>query len=496
MARILAQKESSPSIIKIIRGTPLYDILTQNAVGLFLLQEWSAQRMTQTIDESREQLIANLQQQAEELAQLNRIAIALTSEFDLHRLLQMITDAARKVTAAQHAAFFLIPEVVDEETNLPANKVSFNLAAISGATPQLEKHFRRLGQVEGRGVLHPVFWEGSSIVVDDVHHDPRYVGIPRGHIPVRSFLGVQLRSREGSILGAFLIGDTRPGRFSARHVALIEALSAQAAVAIHNVQLIARERRAMEAYAAHLEREVHERTAELERRNQELSKFATNLQQLHHELTEAQKREMLAEERSRIAQELHDRVQQTIFTIGLKADWVQEQLSSDSPFARPLRTIKQLASLGTAQVRDAIFALSSADLPRDSLVSMLYKLIYDMREASSIEADLVVAEWAAQPPPSIEGTLFTVAQEALSNVRRHSQATTVIVTVQVTREQAVLVVQDNGIGLSAQELQSYRYNTIHLGLKGMHHRIEEIGGQFSLVNGEEGGLIVKAVVPL
>jgi len=448
------------------------------------------------VDESRADLIAGLQVQADELAQLNRIAIALTSEFDLKRLLQMITDAARRVTSAQYAAFFLIPEIAGENANLPVNKVIFNLAAISGATPAIEKHFRHLGPVEGIGVLQPVFWEGSSIVVDDVHEDPRYVGVPRGHIPVRSFLGVQLQTREETILGAFLIGDTRPSRFSRRHVELIEALSAQAAVAIHNAQLIARERQAMEQYAAQLEREVCERTAELERRNQDLSKFATDMQTLHHELTEAQKRQMLADDRSRIAQELHDRVQQTLFTIGLKADWLMGQSPADLAVVPQLRTIKQLASLGNAQVRDAIFALSLTELQEGGLVSMLYTLIHDLRESSSIEADLVVAELAVQLPARIERTLFTVAQEALSNVRRHAQATIVIVTVQITTEQAILVVQDNGVGLSPQILQMYRGNATHLGLKGMHNRLEELGGQFFLMNGEEGGLIVKAVVPL
>src|SRR3989442_1271711 len=175
--------------------------------------------------------------------------------YDLQRLLQIITDAARKVTSAQYAAFFLIPEVAGEDTSQPANKEIFDLAAISGATPAIEKHFRHLGHVEGIGVLEPVFWGGVSVVVDDVLEDPRYVGVPHGHIPVRSFLGVQLRTRDGSILGAFLIGDTRPSRFSSRHVELIEALSAQAAVAIHNAQLVARERRAMEEHAAKLESE-------------------------------------------------------------------------------------------------------------------------------------------------------------------------------------------------------------------------------------------------
>jgi signal transduction histidine kinase len=129
-------------------------------------------------------------------------------------------------------------------------------------------------------------------------------------------------------------------------------------------------------------------------------------------------------------------------------------------------------------------------------VKMLQSSIHDLRETSAIEADLVIAEWASVLATQIEQTLLTVAQEALLNVRRHSGATTVIVSVQVTREQAVLVVQDNGNGIALPTLQNYTSNGIHLGLKGMHQRISELGGQFLLINGEEGGLIVKAVVPL
>lgn len=455
--------------------------------------------MSQTTEESRAELIAHLQQQTEELAALNKIAIALTSEFDLQRLLQMMTDAARRLTAAEYATFFLIPEITGDET--PRNKIVFTLAAISGENERITAHFRRLGEgalgpVEGVGLLEPVFWGGTSILVDDVYADERYLGVPKGHIFVRSFLGVCLRSREGTPLGAFLIGDSRPGRFTTRHFELVEALGAQAAVAIHNAQLVERERRVMEEYAAQLENEVRERTAELERRNTELSHFATNLQQLHQELTEAQKRQMLADERSRIAQELHDRVQQTLFTVGLKADWVRERLEEVSPLQSAVQQIKRLASLGTAQVRDAIFALSSAELAEEGLVKMLQAYIRDLRETSKIEADLVIAEWAFVPPMHIEQTLLTVAQEALHNVRRHSQATAVIVTVQITREQAVLVVQDNGVGIAATALVSYEQNGVHLGLRGMKQRINDLGGQFQLTNGEEGGLIVKAVVPL
>jgi GAF domain-containing protein len=149
--------------------------------------------MAQTTDENCALLIASIQQQTEELTELNRIAIALTSEFDLQQLLQMMTDAARKTTAAEHATFFLIPEIVDESNPAPKIKVVFELTAISGATEHLEKHFRHLEPIEGIDLLRSVFGEGSSIVVGNVYQNSSYVGIPRGHIPVRSFLGVHLR---------------------------------------------------------------------------------------------------------------------------------------------------------------------------------------------------------------------------------------------------------------------------------------------------------------
>lgn len=109
--------------------------------------------MSQTIDEGRAQLIANLQLQAEELAQLNKIAIALTSELDLPRLLQMMTDAARKLTSAEYAALFLIPEIIGTDT--PSDKAVFTLAAISGATDHIT-HFRTGDTLQKgvRGRLH------------------------------------------------------------------------------------------------------------------------------------------------------------------------------------------------------------------------------------------------------------------------------------------------------------------------------------------------------
>ncbi len=109
--------------------------------------------------------------------------------------------------------------------------------------------------------------------------------------------------------------------------------------------------------------------------------------------------------------------QQTLFTIGLKADWVIEQLPPETALIHPLRSIKQLASLGTAQVHDAIFALSMTELQEGGRVSVLYSRIRDLREATSIEADLVVSELVVSIPARIENALLLARRPMRS---RHS----------------------------------------------------------------------------
>jgi len=109
--------------------------------------------------------------------------------------------------------------------------------------------------------------------------------------------------------------------------------------------------------------------------------------------------------------------QQTLFTIGLTADWVIEQLPPETALIHPLRSIKQLASLGTAQVHDAIFALSMTELQEGGRVSVLYSRIRDLREATSIKADLVVSELVVSIPARIENALLLARRRMRS---RHS----------------------------------------------------------------------------
>jgi len=92
---------------------------------------------------------------------------------------------------------------------------------------------------------------GEAIVrSDDITADPRYGnnaphhGMPQGHLPVRSYLAVPVRSRSGEVLGAMFLGHPEPARFTERHERLVDGVVAQAAVAIDNARLYDRERSA------------------------------------------------------------------------------------------------------------------------------------------------------------------------------------------------------------------------------------------------------------
>jgi two-component sensor histidine kinase len=98
-------------------------------------------------------------------------------------------------------------------------------------------------------VFHPTFAGEGVLRSEDILADPRYgqsaphFGMPEGHLPVRSYLAVPVRSRTGEVLGGLFFGHSDPGRFSDRHEQVMLGIAPQAAVAIDNARLFAEAQR-------------------------------------------------------------------------------------------------------------------------------------------------------------------------------------------------------------------------------------------------------------
>ncbi len=180
----------------------------------------------------------------------------LLSERDPQRILQSLCDASTQAIGAQFGAFFY--HGTDDD--------KLNLYVLSGAQPA---DFAGLRPREGQ---RPTFPKGATIRSDNILDDARYPEfgqIPEGHLPVRSYLGVPVRSRTGDLLGELIFGHAEAGRFTEKHVQLIDAFSAQAAVAYENSVLLVRLREAKDD----LEQKVRHRTADLERANEQMQGF-------------------------------------------------------------------------------------------------------------------------------------------------------------------------------------------------------------------------------
>lgn len=142
---------------------------------------------------------------------LNRAGSALAAETDLHRLVQIVTDAGVELTRAQFGAFFY--NVKDERAE------SYMLYTLSGAPAEA---FSKFPMPRNTEVFAPTF-NGEGIVrSDDITKDPRYgrnaprKGMPEGHLPVRSYLAVPVVARDGKFLGGLFFGHASPGVFTER----------------------------------------------------------------------------------------------------------------------------------------------------------------------------------------------------------------------------------------------------------------------------------------
>ncbi len=175
------------------------------------------------------------------LEALNRTAIALSSTLDIQTLLQTVTDAATRVCGAEFGAFFY--NVRDE------NGDAYQLFTLSGAP---RAAFEKFGHPRATPMFAPTFNGEGIIRLDDVMADPRYgqwpphKGMPKGHLPVRSYLAVPVRSRTGDILGGLFFGHPETGVFNYRAERLVAGIAAQAAAAIDNARLYEAATRAAE----------------------------------------------------------------------------------------------------------------------------------------------------------------------------------------------------------------------------------------------------------
>jgi GAF domain-containing protein len=181
---------------------------------------------------------------------LNRTGANLASELDLEALVQQVTDAATELTGARFGAFFY--------NGRDDNGEAYLLYTLAGAP---RAAFENFGHPRPTALFGLTFRGDPPIRLDDVLADPRYGqwgphhGMPKGHLPVRSYLAVSVTSRSGEVIGGLFFGHPEPGVFTERSEHLAVGIAGQAAIAIDHARLYARSQQSAEERKVLLESE-------------------------------------------------------------------------------------------------------------------------------------------------------------------------------------------------------------------------------------------------
>jgi len=358
---------------------------------------------------------------------LSDAVLAMTAELRVEGMLQRLVESARSLVRARYAAL-----------GIPDGEGGFQQFITSGMSDELMRAIGPLPRTHG--LLAAMLEERTPYRTPDIRKDPRFEWWPTPHPKMRSFLGVPVLSK-GMVIAAFYLTDKiGANEFSDDDQRIIEMLAAHAAIAIENARLFERSR--------------------------ELS---------------------IVEERTRLARELHDSVNQTLFSISLVADAAATLVERDPAQAKAkVEGLRDMARAAMQEMRSLIFELRPAEIDADGLAPTLRKHIDVLRRVYHMQIELSENDWV-RPAPAVEREVYRIAQEALNNALKHSQAARIDVELGTRDGRLKLVIADDGTGFDPADAQ---IRSTKLGITSMEERAEAIGGDLRIESGEGGTRVV------
>ncbi|MEA3440929.1 MAG: PAS domain S-box protein [Chloroflexota bacterium] len=198
----------------------------------------------------------------------------------------------------------------------------------------------------------------------------------------------------------------------------------------------------------------------------------------------------VAEERSRLARELHDSVTQTIYSVSMMAEALPQVWDrSPADAKRNMAKLRQMTLVALTEMRALLFELRPSALEETSLDALLHQLRDVMTERGRIPVELTI-EGEGDIPQDIKIALYRTAQEAFTNILKHAEATQVVVTLRKDPGQVILTIRDNGQGFEPESMP-----VEHLGIGIMRERAKGIGARFLIESAPGEGTHISVTWP-
>ncbi len=397
----------------------------------------AARKRQRALEERNAALERHLAARTHELSTLQDLSIGLAQSSDVKGLVNEALGALGQTMDYASASLW-----ARSERDAGGHVVLLGYRAEAGASPseaqdltgmrlsranleryeQIERERQALVDNRVRMSLFSWLW---SKVTDDARSSELYRAS-------RSWMAVPLRYQD-AVLGVMRVDHLEPDYFDAEKVRLLTAVSSQTALALR-----------------------------------------------HARLQEQQREVAVAAERNRIARDLHDAVSQTLFAANVLAGTLARSAERDPPLsalqvAAKAQELERLNRGALAEMRLLMFELRPDVLPRTPLAELLRHAVQALSCRGDIRVDAELAEGDELPPP-VRVQLYRMAQEALSNVARHSGASHCRIDWAVPGAgEAALTITDNGAGF---EVDAPRPG--HFGLENLRSRAHEIGATLTI----------------
>jgi signal transduction histidine kinase len=359
--------------------------------------------------------------------------VALSADLSLPNVLKRIVEAAAAVSGARYAALGVLAQ---DQPDLKRGLVEFVTHGIDS------RGIRAIGHLpQGLGILGLLITDPKPRRIADIGAHPAHAGFPAHHPPMTSFLGVPVMVRDQVFGNLYLTEKRGAAEFSQSDEDMVVALAGAAGVAIENARL-----------------------------HQRLEQVA------------------VLGERERIARDLHDTVIQRLFATGMGLQSLVGRMEETDLRVRLQQAVDELDET-IREIRITIFDLEARDAEKDGLRTRVLSLTGEATAtlgfAPKVHMD---GPLEAATDASTQEELLKTLREALSNVVRHANASSVEVLLRAASGTITLRVADNGVGLPKDARHGH-------GLDNMQTRAESLGGVCEVSARRGGGTIVTWRVP-
>ena len=368
---------------------------------------------------------------------VNTIAMAISQPLELKEMLDIALRKALELTGLEAGTVYLVDDRAEELT----------LVAHHGLSQRVVQGVERMKFDEG--ITGRAARSEAPIVVENVSEDPRLTRMVVKEEGFQFQASVPLKSKD-RVLGVITMASKGRRPFSPQEVTILTAIGQQIGVAIENARL-------------------YERV-------QSMSAL---------------------EERDRIGRELHDGLAQVLGYLHLKSKAVEGLLSSGqmAQVQAGLHEIQEVAQEAYGDVRESILGLRTTITPGVGFIPTLTEYLHRFSQQSGISARLVMGDDAKMEfAPAAEIQLLRIIQEALTNIRKHSQASRAWIRFEADGEGAVITVEDDGRGFDPSRIGQDSQE--HFGLQTMRERAESVGGTLHISTEPGQGTRVIVQLPL